>query len=74
MLYLSPKGSLYYQVPRQAKKLVSVSPTSTLMTDKKTEKELERVPCIRYLVTFEDQTEALLDSESEVNAISQAFT
>ncbi len=42
------------------------------MTDKKTE-ELEQVPCIRYPVTFKDQTEALLDSRSEVNAISQAF-
>ncbi len=42
------------------------------MTDKKTE-ELERVPCIWYLVTFKDQTKALLDSESEVNAMSQTF-
>ncbi len=42
------------------------------MTNKKTE-ELERVPCIWYPVTFKDQTEALLDSESEANAISQAF-
>ncbi len=42
------------------------------MTEKKTE-ELERVPCIRYPVTFQDQTEALLDSGSEVNAMSQAF-
>ncbi len=47
--------------------------TSTSMTDKKTEEELERVPCIWYLVTFKDQTEALLDSGSEVNAMSQAF-
>ncbi len=46
--------------------------TSTLMTDKKTE-ELERVLCIRYPVTFKDQTEALLDSGSEVNAMSQVF-
>ncbi len=43
------------------------------MTYKKTEEELERVPCIRYTVTFKDQTEALLDSESDVNAMSQAF-
>ncbi len=42
------------------------------MTDKKTE-ELERIPCIRYPVTFKDQTEALLDSGSEVNIMSQAF-
>ncbi len=44
------------------------------MTDKKTEEELERVPCIQYLVTFKDQTNALLDSESKVKAMSQAFT
>ncbi len=73
MLHLSPKVSLCYQVPRQAKKLVAVSATSTSMTNKKTEEELERVPCIWYFVTFKDQTEALLDLESEVNAISQAF-
>ncbi len=47
--------------------------TSMSITDKKTEEELERVPCIRYLVTFKDQTEALLDSKSEVNAMSQVF-
>ncbi len=43
------------------------------MTDKKTEEELEWVPCIRYSVTFKDQTEALLDSGSKVNVMSQAF-
>ncbi len=42
------------------------------MTDKKTE-EQERVTCIWYPVTFKDQTEALLDSRSEVNAITQVF-
>ncbi len=42
------------------------------MTDKKTE-EIERVSYIRYPIIFQDQTEALLDSESEVNAMSQAF-
>ena len=41
------------------------------MTVKK--EELERVPCIWYLVIFKDQTKALLDSESKVNAMSQAF-
>ncbi len=46
---------------------------SISMTDKKTEEKLERVPCIWYLVTFKGQTEALLDSGSEVNAMSQAF-
>lgn len=33
----------------------------------------EQVPCIWYTVTFKDQTEALLDSKSEVNIISQVF-
>ncbi len=60
---------------RQAKKLVVVSATSTSTTDKKTEEELEQVPYIPYPITFkdQDQTEALLDSRSEVNAMSQAF-
>ena len=48
--------------------------TFTLMTDKKTKKELERVPYIWYLVIFKDQTEALLDSKSKINTISQTFT
>ncbi len=43
------------------------------MTDKKTEKELEQVPCIQYPINFKDQTETLLDSRSKVNAMSQAF-
>ncbi len=73
MLHLSPERPLCHQVFRQAKKLVAVLATSTSMTDKKME-ELERVPCIRYPVIFKkDQIEALLDSRSEVNAMSQAF-
>ncbi len=52
---------------------MAVSATSMSMTDKKTE-ELELVPCIWYSVTFKkNQIEALLDSGSEVNAMSQAF-
>ncbi len=43
------------------------------MTDKKTEEELECVSYIQYFVTFKDQTEALLDSRSEVKAMSQVF-
>ncbi len=73
MLHLSSEKPLRYQVSRQAKKLVAVLATSTSMTDKKTEEKLECVSCIRYPVTFKDQTEALLDSRSEVNVISQAF-
>ncbi len=48
--------------------------TPTSMTERKTEEELERVLCIWYFVIFKDQTKALLDSESEVNAINKAFT
>ena len=47
--------------------------TSTSITDKKTEKELEWISCIYYLVTFKDQTEALLDLKNKVNAMNQAF-
>ncbi len=72
MLHLQTERSLCKQVPWKAKKLVVVSVTSTLVTAKK-EEELERVPCIWYPVTFKDQIEALLDSESEVNTMSQAF-
>ncbi len=42
------------------------------MTEKM-EEELERVPCIQYLITFKNQTKALLNSESEVNTMNQAF-
>ncbi len=49
---------------------MAVSAISTSMTDKKTEEELKRVPYIWYPVTFKDQTEALLDSESKVNIMS----
>ncbi len=51
---------------------MAVSAISMSMTDKKTE-ELEQVPCIQYPVAFKDQNEALLDSGSEVNAMSQVF-
>ena len=46
--------------------------TFTSVIEKK--EKLERVPCIWYLVTFKDQTKALLDSRSKVNAMSQVFT
>ena len=41
------------------------------MTIKK--EKLERVSCIWYPVTFKDQIKTLLDSESTVKAMSQAF-
>lgn len=43
-----------------------------LMTNKKIE-ELERVSCIRYPVSFKNQTEVILDPGSDINARSQAF-
>ncbi len=52
---------------------MAVLATSTSMTDKRTKEKLEQIPYIRYSVIFKDQTEALLDLESEVNAMSQAF-
>ncbi len=45
-----------------------------LMTEKKTEEELEQISCIWYVEIFKNQTEALLDSRSEVNVMSQVFT
>ncbi len=35
--------------------------------------KLERVSCIWYPIIFKDQTEALLNSGSKINAISQTF-
>ncbi len=58
---------------QKVKKLVAVSATSMSETEKMEERELEWVPCIWYPVTFKDQTEALPDSGSKVNTISQAF-
>ena len=61
----------------EAKKLVSVSATSTSMTGTRDE-ALKRIPCIHYLVQFKKNTskaqvQALINSESEVNAIYLAF-
>ena len=59
----------------QAKKQVAVLATSMLMNDKKTKEEkLEWVPGIRYPIIFQDQTEALLDSKSKINAMNPTFT
>ena len=62
--------------PSEAKKLVSVLATSTSTTGAR-EETLERVSCIHYLVQFkntsEAQVQALIVSESEVNAIHQIF-
>lgn len=73
MLYLEIEESLCQQVFQKVKKLVAVLTTSITTTDKKTEEELERLSCIQYLVSFKDQTKALLDSKSEDKVMSQAF-
>ncbi len=52
---------------------MAVLATLTLMTKKKTKEELEWVSCIWYLVIFKNLIEALLNSESKVNAINKAF-
>ena len=53
MLQLQQKGTLFKQVSKAAKKLVSVSATSMLMIDTRKE-TLERVSCIHYLVQFKN--------------------
>ena len=65
----------------QAKKLVLVLATSTLVTGTKEASKvriLDRVPYICYLVQFQKDKSrdvfALLDSESEVNAMTPAYT
>ncbi len=58
-------------MPRKVKKLVAILAVSMSMTEKM--EELEWVSCIWYPVIFKDQTKASLDSESEVNVMSQAF-
>lgn len=51
---------------------MAVLTISMSMTVRKTE-ELEQVFCIKYPVIFKDKTEASLDSESEVNIMTQTF-
>ena len=62
----------------KVKKLVSVSATSLSVTEASKEEyvTLERVPCIHYLLRFRKDTagvRALIDSDSEVNAMSPAY-
>ena len=47
--------------------------TSTSMISKKREEELEQISFIQYLITFKDQTEALLNFERKVNIMNPAF-
>ena len=75
MLQLQQKETLFKQVSGAVKKLVSISATSTSVTDTKKE-ALKRIPCIYYLVQFKKdktQVQALVDLGSEVNAMYPSF-
>ena len=59
-----------------AKKLVSVSATSSSVTETSKEDDvpLQRVPCVHYPIRFKKkEVQALIDSGSEVNAMSPAY-
>ena len=58
---------------QKIKKLLMVLATSMLTTEKKTEEKLKWVPCIWYFITLKNQTKTLLNLESKINAINQAF-
>ena len=69
------EGTLREQVSGAAKKLVSVSVTSMSVTGAR-EEALERVLYIHYPVQFKKdktQVQALVNSESEVNAMHPSF-
>ena len=75
MFQLQQEGILFKQLSEAAKKLVSVSATSTLETGAR-EEALERVSCIHYPIQFKkdkNQMQALINSGSEVNAMHPSF-
>ena len=59
----------------RAKKLVSVSTTSSSVTEASGEDvALDRVPCIHYPVQFKkNEVRALIDSDSKVNAMTPGY-
>ena len=60
----------------EAKKLVLVSATFSSVTETNKEVTLERMPCIHYPLRFRKGTtsvRALVDSGSEVNAMTSAY-
>lgn len=79
MLELKPEGLLFKRLPKTFKKLVSVSATSAPITGASKEDEvvLEGVPCVYYPLRFrkdkENEVRALIDSGSEVNAITPTY-
>lgn len=68
MLHLQIEESLCQQVFWKVKKVVAIWATFTLMINIKIEEQLERVFYIKYFIIFKDQTEALLDFGSEIDA------
>ena len=76
---MQPEKALFKYLLGTFKKLVSVLATSSSMTETRKEDDvtLERVPCIHYLLHFWKDTadvRALIDSGSEVNAMTPAYT
>ena len=78
MLQLQQKRRLFECLPQTSKKLVSVLATSAPITGASKEDKivLEKVPYIHYLLRFQkdiNEMRALIDSASEVNAITPAY-
>ena len=75
---LQPEKALFECLPGTFKKLVLVSATSSSVTEtsKEDDMTLKRVPCVHYPLRFQKDTAdigALIDSGSEVNAITPAY-
>ena len=76
VLELQPERALFECLPGTFKKLVSVSAISSLVTETNKEVTLERVLCVHYPLRFRKDTadvRALIDSGSEVNAMTPAY-
>ena len=72
MLQLLKEGLFFEELPETSKKLVLVLTISVPVTDDS--KKVVRVLCIHYPVWFQEkQVKALLNSGSEVNAMSPIF-
>ena len=77
MLELQPEKALFKCLPGTFKKLVSVSATSSsvIKTSKEDDVALQRIPCVYCLTRFKKkEVQALIDSRSEVNAMTPAYT
>ena len=77
MLELQLEKALFECLPGTFKKLVLVSAASSSMTETSKEDDvaLQKVPCVYYRIRFKKkEVQALIDSGSEVNAMSLAYT